>query len=57
MAGGEKTRTALASLLLQCKQVYDKTQGDVSETSVAAFTEEAYSQVRLRIPDRLTSLD
>jgi hypothetical protein len=45
VAGGEKTRTALASLLLQCKQVYEKTQGDVGETSVAGFTEEAYSQV------------
>lgn len=57
VAGGEKTRTALASLLLQCKQVYERTQSDVSETSVAAFTEEAYSQVRSLKLGRWSGLD
>ena len=45
VAGGEKTRKALAGLLLACKEVYDRTQTDVGELSLAAVTQESYSQV------------
>jgi hypothetical protein len=46
VAGGEKTRTALAGLLLQSKDVYERTQSDVGENTVTAFMQESYSQVR-----------
>jgi hypothetical protein len=44
VAGGENTRTALAGLLLKCKEVYEKTQEDVGELSIATVSQESYSQ-------------
>lgn len=46
VAGGEKVRTSLSGLLLQCKGVYETMQQDVGENLISAFTQESYSQVR-----------